>query len=76
MPIYEYTCKDCDTRFEALRSFSKADEVIDCENCKGVNTYRVVSAAFAHSSGRIVSGGSSSGGCGSCAGGSCSTCRH
>jgi len=72
MPIYEYVCKDCDIKFEALRSFSKADEPIECEQCDGENTTRTVSAAFGRSNGRAVAGSNS--GCGSCSGGSCSTC--
>ena len=56
MPIYEYVCTDCNTRFEALRSMSKADATISCENCAGEKTSRVVSAAFAHSSGSVVAG--------------------
>lgn len=76
MPIYEYICRDCETRFEALRSMSKADASIACENCEGENTSRAVSAAFAHSGGRVVAGGSSQSGCGGCAGGSCGSCGH
>ncbi|HBX68366.1 MAG TPA: zinc ribbon domain-containing protein [Chloroflexi bacterium] len=77
MPIYEYLCSDCDTRFEALRSMSKADAPIACQKCDGENTIRKVSAAFAHSGGRVVAGSaSSSGGCGNCAGGSCGSCGH
>ncbi len=74
MPIYEYFCADCKTKFEALRSFSKADEPIACQSCQSVQTARTVSAAFAHSGGRVVAGSSDSSACGSCSGGSCSTC--
>ncbi|MBM3144974.1 MAG: zinc ribbon domain-containing protein [Chloroflexi bacterium] len=74
MPIYEYICTECDARFEAIRSISKADEPISCETCQSTKTRRAVSAAFAHSEGRVVAGGRSSNGCGSCSGGSCSTC--
>ncbi len=74
MPIYEYLCAECDTRFEAIRSFSKADDPISCENCQSVETQRAVTTAFAHSGGRIVAGSSSASGCGSCSAGSCATC--
>lgn len=72
MPIYEYVCKDCEIKFEALRSFSKADDPISCQECEGANTSRTVSAAFARSNGRAVAGSSS--GCVGCSGGSCSSC--
>ena len=36
---------------------SKADEPIPCENCQGEKTSRAVSAAFAHSEGRVVADG-------------------
>ncbi len=74
MPIYEYICTACETRFEALRSFSKADDPISCDNCQSDETHRAVSAAFAHSGGRVVAGSSASSGCGTCSGGSCSSC--
>jgi len=77
MPIYEYVCFDCQTRFEALRSMANADAPIPCDQCQGEHTSRVVSAAFAHSGGRVVAGGASNGGgCSSCAGGSCNSCGH
>ena len=74
MPIYEYVCIDCGIKFEAIRSFSIADDPISCENCQSMKTQRAVSAAYAHSGGRVVAGSSSSSGCGGCSGGSCSTC--
>lgn len=30
MPLYEYRCKSCDTRFEARRSMADADEPVAC----------------------------------------------
>jgi putative FmdB family regulatory protein len=80
MPIYEYKCVDCGERFEALRSMSRADAPIPCENCEGMNTNRQVSAAYAHSGGRnggrAYAGGGNGSGCGGCRGGSCSTCGN
>jgi putative FmdB family regulatory protein len=72
MPIYEYICRDCEIKFEVLRSFSRADDPIECKICEGENTSRTVSAAFARSNGRAVAGSSS--GCSGCRGGSCSSC--
>ena len=76
MPIYEYRCKDCQELFDALRSMSKADDPIACQNCKSLNTRRQISAAYAHSGGRVIAGGGNSSSCVSCSGGSCSSCGH
>lgn len=42
MPIYEYKCNDCSTRFELRRSFDDESES-PCPKCKG-KTRRVLSA--------------------------------
>lgn len=76
MPIYEYQCDDCDTRFEMLRPRSKADNPPACKNCQGTHTSRAVSRFAAHSDGKAVAG--TSGGRGGCSGcsatGGCSGC--
>jgi putative FmdB family regulatory protein len=74
MPVYEYHCRDCKTKFEALRPISKADAPIACSKCAGKRTSRVLSVFAAHSGGKAISGASGGGGCASCGGGSCSTC--
>lgn len=81
MPIYEYVCLDCGERFETLRMMRDADMPIACSSCTSEHTTRKVSAAFAHSGGRMAaetprSTTSSGGGCSGCSGGSCSTCGH
>ena len=43
MPLYEYYCTDCRTKFEALRPMSKADTAIQCKNCESGHTSRVLS---------------------------------
>jgi putative FmdB family regulatory protein len=73
MPIYEYYCRDCKTKFEALRPMSKADAPIACKQCEGKHTSRMLSRFAAHSGGKAVAG-TGGGGCASCGGGSCSTC--
>ena len=72
MPIYEYVCLDCETRFDALRSFSQADEPIACSHCSSNRTTRKISLFYAHSDGRSVAGSGST--CGSCSASTCSTC--
>lgn len=43
MPLYEYVCNDCATRFDALVTRDHADELL-CRNCSGDNTRRLVSS--------------------------------
>ena len=33
MPMYEYRCPDCDSRFEKLRRMSEAEQPADCPKC-------------------------------------------
>ncbi|TDA64787.1 MAG: zinc ribbon domain-containing protein [Chloroflexi bacterium] len=73
MPIYEYVCQECGTRFEALRPMKDADVAITCKKCHGSNTQRALSLFNATSGGQTLA---ASGGCGNCAGGSCSSCGH
>ena len=77
MPIYEYTCHSCDTKFELMRPFSQSTSAATCPACKG-QADRILStfACFTTSDGGSASplAGTSSCSCGSCSGGSCSTC--
>jgi len=51
MPLYEYVCNQCDTRFDALvRSFRQADEVA-CTDCASSDVRRLVSTFAGHVSG-------------------------
>jgi putative FmdB family regulatory protein len=74
MPVYEYVCLDCKTRFDALRPMAQADAPIACEACGGDHSARTLSVFFASSDGRTVAGASS--GCGHCAGGHCASCAN
>ncbi len=73
MPIYEYRCVDCGTRFEVLRSIQEADEPIACQQCHSAHTNRVLSVFFAQSDGRAVTASGST--CATCHSNSCATCR-
>ena len=79
MPIYEYCCLDCSTKFEKLVPASRSHEQPLCPACNGGNTQKLIST-FASVRGSSGDGGVSSthsgGGCSSCSGGSCSTCGH
>lgn len=74
MPIYEYICLDCKTRFDALRPIKDADAPIPCQSCQGEHTSRALSVFFAHSDGRAVAQSGPS--CSACSGHACSTCAH
>jgi len=74
MPIYEYICADCGTKFEVVRLIKEADTPISCKQCKSDHTTRTISLFFAQSGGKVVAGSSS--GCAGCAGGSCASCAN
>jgi len=78
MPIYEYHCLDCETRFELRRSFSEADIPTECTQCHGQHTQRAISNFFAIS--RSGDGGSTrsvgSSNCAGCTASSCVDCRR
>lgn len=78
MPIYEYFCQDCSTKFEKLVSLSRANEQPPCPGCNGGHTEKLLSmfaAIRGSSNGDGYSAPSSGGGCAGCSGGSCATCR-
>jgi len=74
MPIYEYVCLDCRTRFDALRPIKDADVPIPCQSCQGEHTSRTLSVFFAHSDGRALAQSAPS--CSACSGHACSSCGH
>jgi putative FmdB family regulatory protein len=78
MPIYEYRCSDCGSKFEKLVSLSRANEQPACPKCSGSQTQKLLST-FAAVRGGGEDGGASSmpsgGGCAGCSGGSCSSCH-
>lgn len=74
MPVYEYVCVDCLTKFDALRSINQADAEIACEHCNGTHTRRVLSVfAIKGGDGAMLSP-SMDGGC--ACGGACSCGGH
>lgn len=70
MPIYEYVCDECETRFEKI-VINKQQE-ISCPKCasKKASIQLSVFATAGNTSSSSTSG-SSSGGGGSCCGGGC-----
>ncbi|NMC53690.1 MAG: zinc ribbon domain-containing protein [Chloroflexi bacterium] len=71
MPIYEYQCNSCHTKFESLRSFAQADQPISCAGCGANDCKRLISSFNAHSEGIKSSSHSS---CSSCSSHSCTSC--
>lgn len=47
MPIYEFACSDCGTKFEKRVSFS-ATTAPPCDNCESENVQRLLSAPAIH----------------------------
>ena len=77
MPMYEYYCPDCHTKFEALRPMSQADEAIACKQCDSDRATRTLSlfATFSRDSNRVSSQPAPSNFGGGCCGGACG-CSH
>jgi putative FmdB family regulatory protein len=75
MPLYEYYCADCKTKFDALRPMSKADDEIQCKHCESMRTSRALSlfATFSKESSGATQ--ATPAGFGGCCGGSCG-CSH
>lgn len=73
MPLYEYECSDCETRFDALRGMAQADHPIACPECGGSDTHRMISLFSAIGDQGVIAGEGSS--CASCSpSASCATC--
>ena len=76
MPIYEYVCSDCGSKFELLRSLSQADKEAECPQCRRparrkLSTFACFSMSSAGIPNRIAGTGNS---CSSCGSNNCSTC--
>ena len=74
MPIYEYVCSKCGSKFELLRSLSQSNEEASCPQCHQA-AKRVLSTFVSHSTddmGFTKSLGGSS--CPSCDATSCDSC--
>jgi len=75
MPIYEFECRKCGAKFEELLRSSDSSGVT-CPKCGTNKIKRLMSTFAAYSGGGgMKTGIAGSGGCGSCSGGSCSTCH-
>lgn len=61
MPMYEFHCRDCDERFEELRSVHDPDEGVECPQCGGSRVERLLSAFATSGPFGSSAGGSSCG---------------
>ena len=69
MPIFEYSCMECDNDFEILVF---GDQEVSCPACKGKKVKKLLSA-FSYKSGEEFSSSAGSS-CTSCSATSCKTC--
>jgi putative FmdB family regulatory protein len=67
MPIYEYTCKSCHTRFEQLQRTMTGETHVKCPDCGSSQTSRVLSV-FAVGAAAPKSTPAPPGMCGRCGG--------
>ncbi len=76
MPLYEYVCGECNTKFELRRSMKEIDDPAACPECHSSRVARQMSVvmAFSHGDSGSVSSLGGGGGCGSCGGGTCGSC--
>ncbi|HZT54192.1 MAG TPA: zinc ribbon domain-containing protein [Gaiellaceae bacterium] len=68
MPIYEYVCLQCESRFEEL---VRGEERVACPDCAATDVARQISSFAVHGVTRPVAAGAGGG----CCGGSCG-CGH
>jgi putative FmdB family regulatory protein len=70
VPIYEYTCKSCDAKFEQLQRSMTNEVKAKCPSCGSTKTARVLSvfAVGAEGSGKSAAASSAPGMCGRCGG--------
>lgn len=78
MPIREYRCQKCGYKFETLVLAGENEKDLSCPKCQAKDIRRCMSVF----TGLVPNGGSGAAkaasggaGCGTCSGGTCSTCH-
>jgi putative FmdB family regulatory protein len=71
VPLYEYACGDCGTRFERLLSFTRASADLTCPDCGARDVRRLPSVFAALNRGDTALPMMSGAGCGCAHGGGC-----
>ena len=76
MPIYEYSCPNCEFKFELLRPLSQASDGASCPRCHN-NAKRVFStfSSFTKDERGLTTPIAGSNPCSSCSTFSCDTCN-
>ena len=78
MPLYDYRCTDCQSKFLVRKRMAELDSPTHCPECNSLKTRHLISpvAVFSSSSGkrRALAGGPSCATCGQ-ASTSCTSCR-
>lgn len=74
MPLYEYVCRECKTRFELLRPASRMDETASCPrgHAAGERVLSIFAAMSRDGAGNATAVGG--GACAGCSAGSCAGC--
>ena len=47
MPLFEYKCSECDTKFEVLHKSSVNQDDVTCPNCKSTKNKKLLSSLSA-----------------------------
>lgn len=75
MPMYEYGCLECNTRFDRLRRMDQDDSGVTCPRCTSEQVRRRLSTFAAHSRGAASESAPTAAAApatgGGCCGGSC-----
>jgi putative FmdB family regulatory protein len=69
MPLYEYQCRECGNRFEAMRRMSERTNAPACARCGSVATTLAMSASAFVGGGGGGGGGSAASACSTWTGG-------
>lgn len=45
MPIYDYKCNDCDTKYEVFHKSKELENLVKCPTCESENSRKIISAS-------------------------------
>ena len=54
MPLYEYQCKTCESKFEVLQGINEANDELACPDCNSLNTTKIFSLFASVGNGRAA----------------------
>lgn len=74
MPVYEFKCAECESRFERLCQMGETGKNLNCPKCGKPEPYRVMSSfRTVGKNGDSDTFGDSGGSCAGCSSSSCAT---